>query len=743
MPDTNCLSCSVKAKKFARYIGWSIFISSLGVAIPISATAEEPPFSSELHGFDNDIPEVLTTTRLRQPKTRVPGTTTVIQGDQIRNLGIMNLYEVFRLVPGMTVNFVGSHQPVATYHGTVHYEQRRMQVLVDGRTAHRATISDMDWETMPVPLELIERIEVARGPNSAAYGINAFLGTINIITRDPADTAGAEARVTRGSRNHIRTFGSVGGAGQEVDWRLFYEKRKFGGFDYQEDGGEQIPFNDGHNINAFGYDSRFKFNRNTNIEVKAGVTDGIKQQDMGKSGELDPVEHPDIDVRDYYIQSQLNHSTSENHFFHILASVSNFNRRDRYDIELGESAINCLRDPNGPPLYFRTEDPNNPGKRYEPCQVPVEGEVPLRASVNADYEDTRLEVEIQDTLIFNNDLKLVSGAGFRKNTLRSETYFDGREHSYQSRYFGNLEYTPWPWMTLNAGGNWEHSSTTDEGYFSPRVATNFIINSHHAIRFVFSQAVRTPDTFEQSPNTGFTLTNVTPANYSDLEGRRITVTDAAQTPSALTLGRDLKEERITSREISYFGQFPLQSALLSLEVRGFKDEMRDMISGVIQLAKWTLGNNVDVDQKGFEVEATLDYPNTAVRATYAYLDQDSRYIGPPILDESGEVHTKQHEYQAGLLTRMSTRHSGSFAIIQDLPFDVKTSSAFYWADEFLRTGNQFERIDFRVAKQFVRTDYTAELALTMQHYLNREPELSSDNNIEDHNQFFLEAGVRF
>ena len=87
------------------------------------------------------------------------------------------------------------------------------------------------------------------------------------------------------------------------------------------------------------------------------------------------------------------------------------------------------------------------------------------------------------------------------------------------------------------------------------------------------------------------------------------------------------------------------------------------------------------------------------------------------------------------------RHSGSLALIQDLPWGLKASSAFYWADEFGRS--QFERIDARVAKRFYQPRYTAEVAFTMQHYLNREAELSSDNNIEDHNQFFVEAGVRF
>ncbi len=73
-------------------------------------------FRGQYSRLNATIPEVLTTTRLRQPKTRVPGSTTVIAGDLIRDLGIRSLYEVFRLVPGMVVNFVGSHQPVVTYH---------------------------------------------------------------------------------------------------------------------------------------------------------------------------------------------------------------------------------------------------------------------------------------------------------------------------------------------------------------------------------------------------------------------------------------------------------------------------------------------------------------------------------------------------------------------------------------------------------------------------------------------------
>ncbi|MBC8132896.1 MAG: TonB-dependent receptor, partial [Deltaproteobacteria bacterium] len=41
-----------------------------------------------------------------------------------------------------------------------------------------------------IPIDMVERIEVARGPLSALYGANAFLATVNVITVDPRETAG-------------------------------------------------------------------------------------------------------------------------------------------------------------------------------------------------------------------------------------------------------------------------------------------------------------------------------------------------------------------------------------------------------------------------------------------------------------------------------------------------------------------------------------------------------------------------
>src|SRR5699024_2339088 len=181
---------------------------------------------------------------------------------------------------------------------------------------------------------------------------------------------------------------------------------------------------------------------------------------------------------------------------------------------------------------------------------------------------------------------------------------------------------------------------------------------------------RTPDEFEQNPDYGYTLRNIRPAQYKKYEGLRVNSEDIMPPGTYHTLNRTLEEETITSREISYFGQFPMNRGQFTLEVRAFKDELRDMISGIIRFDRWTIDNNVGVDQQGAEVEAALEYPGTTVRASYGYLDQEGWYTG---VDSDADQQKK-----VDLLARLSARHSGSLVVIKDLPLGIKASTAYYW-----------------------------------------------------------------
>lgn len=644
--------------------------------------------------LEEPIPEVLTTTKLRQPKSRVPGTTTIIQGELIRQLGIRSLMEVFRLVPGMTVARVGSNKPVTSYHGTVAYDQRRLQVQVDGRTAYQPNLAGVEWQAMPVALESIERIEISRGPNAAAYGINAFLGTINIITKSPAVTDGVNVRTSFGTGGYKTAYGSVGNVSDDYQWRLAYERREDDGFDYQIEDDEEVPFHDGYAFNLMTYDAIKPLSGGDSVEVRLGYIEGVDEEDRIKTGDF--ATQPDIDIDDYYIQARWNIVTSDRHFLHLQTSYQDYNHEQDW--------------------RWCPED-------FDYC-----------FTTDQDIEESRLEFELQDTFIFTQDVRLVSGMGYREDRVKSDTYFNGKESNYQFRAFGNLEYTPIRWLTFNFGGNWETTTNVDEDFFSPRVAANIQLAENHTLRFVYSEAVRIPSTFEQNADWGYRMRNVQPeSEYGELEGQRFL--EGIATYENLD---PFEEERIISREISYFGQKRLGNGLLSLEVKYFHDHIRDVVSGLLSPEDWNLDNNVALDQQGFEVETSVEFRETQLRATYAYMDQDGEYRGEP---QAPPLTFKQRQKFIDLESRLTVEHSGSLAWIQNYPFDLTSATAFYWADSLKR--NQFQRLDFRLAKAFHQPRFSYDLAFIMQHYLDDEPPQSEDNVIDDRNQFYVEAGLRF
>jgi iron complex outermembrane receptor protein len=140
--------------------------------------------------YFTDIPVVLSVTRLAQPKSDAPAAITVIDRSTIEASGIREIPELMRLVPGFQVghdygDVLAPEQTPVTYLGYSDQFSRKMQVLVDGRSVYDPMYGGVRWSELGLLLDDIDRIEVIRGPNAASYGSNAFLGVINIITRDP------------------------------------------------------------------------------------------------------------------------------------------------------------------------------------------------------------------------------------------------------------------------------------------------------------------------------------------------------------------------------------------------------------------------------------------------------------------------------------------------------------------------------------------------------------------------------
>ena len=153
----------------------------------------------ELMGVE--VATVFAASKYEQQVTEAPASVSIVTADDIRKYGYRTLADALRSVRGIYVTYDRNYD----YLGVRGFNRpgdlnTRVLLLVDG---HR--INDNIYESAPVgtefPLDvdLIDRIEVIRGPSSSLYGTNAFFGVVNVITRKPADLNGGEAALAAGS----------------------------------------------------------------------------------------------------------------------------------------------------------------------------------------------------------------------------------------------------------------------------------------------------------------------------------------------------------------------------------------------------------------------------------------------------------------------------------------------------------------------------------------------------------------
>jgi outer membrane receptor for ferrienterochelin and colicins len=156
-------------------------------AVPLFAQ-DPPPVSTE----EKDLAELLSilqeetevATKTRMNSDYVPGIVTVLHGDELEALGIATAWEALGLVPGIQAVRDPRSNPSTIVRGIdFPFNSGNIQILINGIPLTRED-SGINAAALLVPVEQIDRIEVIRGPGSVVYGNFAFMGLVNVITRD-------------------------------------------------------------------------------------------------------------------------------------------------------------------------------------------------------------------------------------------------------------------------------------------------------------------------------------------------------------------------------------------------------------------------------------------------------------------------------------------------------------------------------------------------------------------------------
>lgn len=158
------------------------------------------------------VPEVETASKFEQKATEAPADATVITSDEIKKYGWRTLGDLLATVPGFYTSYDRDYDYVGTSGVNLGDANNRILLLVNGHRINDNLDDSAQVDTSFIlDMDLIDRVEIIRGPGSVLYGNNAFFAVINVITRRGKDINGVEGSGTYGSYNEGSGRVTVGG----------------------------------------------------------------------------------------------------------------------------------------------------------------------------------------------------------------------------------------------------------------------------------------------------------------------------------------------------------------------------------------------------------------------------------------------------------------------------------------------------------------------------------------------------
>lgn len=695
-------------------------------------------YADELIHSDH-IPKVLTATRLKQPKAETPASITVIGAEKIQALGARNIPEVLRFVPGM---FVGHSQAESAdaviYHASGQNYTRRLQVLIDGRSVYKAGIARVIWEEIPLAIEDVSRIEIIRGPSSATYGANAFLATINIITKSPEESLGTQVRYRTGSQGIQDAYLSHSTLTDKGSLRLTSSYLSDDGFEGVDGKRGDDNWNDDNHNKFVNLAYQHALNSDTELNFYAGLGSSYADIDHQDLRDVNGSQFRDTDFG--FLQSRITFNFSATHQSQLQMYWQKENRvherHDTYPTVFFDPLLRQIyqTDPDGTHdlLSALDKDPTDHANINAKIQaLPQDGQSlanslisdpnkdlteTLTGYTDYNYSDQRFDIEWQDTVIWHDRLRTVSSISYRHDENNSEAFFSGRRYNDIFRLFANAEWRITDWLLLNTAGTYEHEKINGEA-FSPRVALNWLLSERQSLRLVYSEAIRSPDMIEQQPDM-----NIIGYNLSD---NYLNVSQSPFFQANYSAHRNLEREKIKSHELGYYSI--IKRLNLELDIKLYQEELSHLIADPLNLSVQMVDSNLHFTIKGAEAQFKWQ-PFTAdtLWLTLAHMSFDNR----------GRTGFNSE-------TRLSAEDSATASWHHKGENGWSSTLSYLWLDGFNNGSRLYQRSELQLRKQWQRTKYTPWMSVFWQHQFAHNALGYYSQIYSSKNLYQLQAGLNF
>ncbi len=563
-----------------------------------SAYADEAALGEQ--AFFDELPVVLTVTRLPQSRAELPSAVTVIDREMIEASGVVELTDLFRLVAGFQIGHyhdVDGPRVAVAYHGNTEQYSRRMQVLIDGRSVYTWGTGGAEWTDLPIAIDDIERIEVSRGPNGVTYGSNAFLGVINIITYHAGEQTGSYVRTTLDDDQFHEVVLRHAERSGDFSYRLSGRYQSDDGFDdYTSPRDVHFELNDDRQTSALTFRGDYRGGVNDYWTLQIGGSTGPRE--VGYTDKFfEPVHQRELTTHYQQLRWQ-----------HIADSDTEYNIQFYHNLHNVEDKFQTAPLPADLQLLLGTADQT--------------------LARDTSIESERYELEFSHRFRLTQDMRMVWGGAFREDVANAADYFDssGQYQHQLSRLFFNGEWKPGDRWVVNLGDMLEQSNLTGDMH-SPRVAINRLVGTAGYVRVGAGRAYRIPTALEAH------------ANYTIRSSEGYLLHTLYASPD------ELPPERIDSMELA----FGVERKDFEVEAKLFREEIRDEISTVedqamVLLPYWFMATVGETTVQGAELQLKVRTDRSLLSVAYANTQASGwrlRDINPEWVIDVGDAVPRQ------------------------------------------------------------------------------------------------------
>jgi iron complex outermembrane receptor protein len=408
-----------------------------------------------------------------QSSEDAPSSVTVITAAEIEEQGYRTLADILRTVRSFYVTYDRNYSSL----GVRGFERpgdynSRILLLIDGHRMNDNVYDDaMIGTEFPIDVDMIQRVEIVRGPNSSLYGSNALFAVINVVTRQATEVNGLELSADAASFDTYKgriSYGRVVGRLRFLISGSFYGSR----------GPNELFFQE--------FDS---------ADTNYGIASHADDDQLGTA--LATVSYRDFTLQGSYGTREKGIPTGAFGTIFDNPGTRTTDSHGYLDLRY-EHTFAGSWDVLGRLFYDRYS--------YEGTYLYPSPVDPTQISPNLDFADGKwwgAQVQVSKTAPLHN--RITAGFEFRDNIRQDQSNYNLNPYSgdlviNHNSVIGGVylqdEVAITPSLTLNAGLRYDDYSDVAGGT-DPRAALIYRPASKTDLKFIYGEAFRIPNVYER------------------------------------------------------------------------------------------------------------------------------------------------------------------------------------------------------------------------------------------------------